>query len=453
MAQRYYDLLNRVKKGETSLQIDEKMKQVLPDFPKFAITYSVTENEEGSHVNQQKMQGSLDDYNEMFGTKYDLAQIQGYNANLNKRLARKDSKYQSRKEQLDLVIVVDRLLTGFDAPCMSTMFIDRQPMGPHDLIQAFSRTNRIYDKNKTYGQIVTFQAPKLFKERVDHAVKLYSAGGTKDALLAEWNEIEPAFCKSLSALRVVAETPKEIPTMSLKEKEIFAKAFQEFDRLFAQLKSFTRYDDSMMETYNITPEEYDDYAGHYFNVIEEIKAEKADRDPNGQEEDTVIDEDYEYIIHLIQNIVTPDDEEEEITPEERQKKIDEVKQYVEELNKENPKIAQIMSDLITEIEKDEEKYKGQSILHIVEDTKQDCIDQVITDFCYRWFASKEDIMYAATHYRNGEIPNESAIRTTVDYASYKKAQEKAIPKFKYYAKLFEELRKTLDEEIEPLMIS
>ena len=457
MAQRYYDLLNCVKKGE--------MKQVLPDFPKFAITYSVTENEEGSHVNQQKMQGSLDDYNEMFGTKYDLAQIQGYNANLNKRLARKDSKYQSRKEQLDLVIVVDRLLTGFDAPCMSTMFIDRQPMGPHDLIQAFSRTNRIYDKNKTYGQIVTFQAPKLFKERVDHAVKLYSAGGTKDALLAEWDEIEPAFRKSLSALRVVAETPKEIPTMSLKEKEIFAKAFQEFDRLFAQLKSFTRYDDSMMETYNITPEEYDDYAGHYFNVIEEIKAEKADRDPNGQEEDTVIDEDYElmaysntkidyeYIIHLIQNIVTPDDEAEEITPEERQKKIDEVKQYVEELNKENPKIAQIMSDLITEIEKDEEKYKGQSILHIVEDTKQDCIDQVITDFCYRWFASKEDIMYAATHYRNGEIPNESAIRTTVDYASYKKAQEKAIPKFKYYAKLFEELRKTLDEEIEPLMIS
>ena len=465
MAQRYYDLLNRVKKGETSLQIDEKMKQVLPDFPKFAITYSVTENEEGSHVNQQKMQGSLDDYNHMFGTKYDLAQIQGYNANLNKRLARKDSKYQSRKEQLDLVIVVDRLLTGFDAPCMSTMFIDRQPMGPHDLIQAFSRTNRIYDKNKTYGQIVTFQAPKLFKERVDQAVKLYSAGGTKDALLAEWDEIEPAFRKSLSALRVVAETPKEIPTMSLKEKEIFAKAFQEFDRLFAQLKSFTKYDDSMMETYNITQEEYDDYVGHYFNVIEEIKAEKADRDPNGQEEDTVLDEDYElmaysntkidyeYIIHLIQNIVTPDDEAQEITPEERQKKIDEVKQYVEELNKENPKIAQIMSDLIAEIEKDEEKYKGQSILHIVEDTKQDCIDQVITDFCYRWFASKEDIMYAATHYRNGEIPNESAIRTTVDYASYKKAQEKAIPKFKYYAKLFEELRKTLDEEIKPLMIS
>ena len=108
MAQKYYDLLTRVKKGETSLEIDEKIKQILPDFPKFAITYSVTENEEGSHVNQQKMQKSLDDYNQMFGTKYDFSQIQGYNSNLNKRLARKDTKFKSRNEQLDLVIVVDR---------------------------------------------------------------------------------------------------------------------------------------------------------------------------------------------------------------------------------------------------------------------------------------------------------------------------------------------------------
>ena len=130
LAQKYYELLTKVKNGETELKIDEKVRQVLPDFPKFAITYSVTENEEGSHVNQQKMQKSLDDYNRMFGTKYDLSQIQSYNANLNKRLARKDAKFKSRNEQLDLVIVVDRLLTGFDAPCLSTIFIDRQPMGP-----------------------------------------------------------------------------------------------------------------------------------------------------------------------------------------------------------------------------------------------------------------------------------------------------------------------------------
>ncbi len=462
LAQKYYELLAKVKNGETSLVIDEKIKQVLPDFPKFAITYSVSENEEGSQVNQQKMQVSINDYNEMFGTKYDLSQIQGYNGNLNKRLARKETKFQSRSEQLDLVIVVDRLLTGFDAPCMSAIFIDRQPMGPHDLIQAFSRTNRIYDKNKAYGQIVTFQAPVLFKKCVDEAVKLYSAGGTKEALLAEWDEIESAFKKALSALRVSAQTPSEVSGMSLKEKEVFAKMFQNFDRLFAQMKSFTNYDNRMLEEYGITQEEYDDYAGHYFNVLEEIRESRPDREADGAEPVQIDSDyelmaysstkiDYEYIINLIQNIVTPDNGEGGITPEERQKKIGEVRQYVEELRRDNPKIADIMSGLIDEIETDADKYKGKSILNIVENTKQDYIDRVITYFSKIWYASKDDVMYAANHYRNGIIPNESRIKATSGYRSYKEANKKDLTKFAYYKQMIEELRKTLDEEIKPLI--
>lgn len=462
MAQKYYDLLVKVKNGETPLKIDEKIRQVLPDFPKFAITYSVTENEEGSQVNQQKMQMALDDYGKMFGTQYDISQIQTYNANLNKRLARKDPKFERRSEQLDLVIVVDRLLTGFDAPCLSTIFIDRQPMGPHDLIQAFSRTNRIYNKNKIYGQIVTFQAPKLFKKCVDDAVKLYSAGGTNDSILAEWDEIEPAFRKALAALRVSAAVPSEVPGMSLKEKKVFAKIFQSFDRLFAQLKSFTKYDSGMLEEYGITEEEYEDYAGHYQNVMEEIKTdtdrpdgeggEASDADPDYElmaYSSTKID--YEYIINLIQNIVTPDEDAAVITPEERQKQIAEVRQYVEELRKENPKVADIMSDLISEIELDENKYRGQSILNIVENMKMACIDKVISDFCITWYASKDDVMYAALHYRNGEIPNESVIKSTIDYTSYKKTREKALPKFKYYTRCMADLKKILEEEIKPLV--
>ncbi len=464
MAQKYYELLSKVKRGETSLVIDEKIKQVLPDFPKFAITYSVSENEEGSLVNHQKMQESLDDYNAMFGTKYDIAQIQGYNGNLNKRLARKDTKFKSRQEQLDLVIVVDRLLTGFDAPCMSTIFIDRQPMGPHDLIQAFSRTNRILDKNKAYGQIVSFQAPELFKRCVDDAVKLYSAGSTAAIGVGDWEEIEPEFRKALAALRVRAETPSVIPCMSKTEKKVFVKIFQNFDKLFAQLKSFTRYEESMLEKYGITEDEYFDYAGHYLNVLEETNNDNPHEDVPTDGQDTLVVDtdyelmaysntkiDYEYIINLIQNIVSPSDDSEIITPEERQKKLDEVKQYVEELRKENPKVAEIMAGLICEIEEDENKYKGQSILNIVENMKMECIDKVITDFCILWYASKEDVMYAATHYRNGVIPNESAIKATIDFTGYKNAQEKALPKFKYYAQMMSELRKTLDEEIKPLI--
>jgi type I restriction enzyme R subunit len=338
-------------------------------------------------------------------------------------------------------------------------------MGPHDLIQAFSRTNRIFDKNKVYGQIVTFQAPVLFKECVDNAVKLYSAGSTEGAMGADWEEIEPAFRKALAALRVCANTPSAVAGMSLEEKKLFAKSFQNFDKLFAQLKSFTNYEDSMLEDYGITEDEYYDYAGHYLNVIEEIKtgAEPGQEPEPEPASDLGLDPDYElmaysntkidyeYIINLIQNIVTPKDDGENITLEEKQKKLEEVKQYVEELRKENPKVADIMAGLISEIEQDENKYRGQSILNIVENMKMNCIDRVVTDFCLTWYASKDDVMYAATHYRNGEIPNESAIKATIDFTSYKAAQQNALPKFKYYAQMIARLRETLDEEIKPLI--
>ena len=216
----------------------------------------------------------------------------------------------------------------------------------------------------------------------------------------------------------------------------------------------------MLEEYEITEQEYIDYAGHYLNAREEIM---SDRDKLSEVEDDIAMDmdyelmaysntkiDYEYIINLIQNIVTSDDGE-ELTPEQRQKQIDEVNQYVDELRKDNPKVADIMSNLIYEIESDSNKYRGKSILNIVDNMKQECIDKVITDFCITWYASKSDVMYAATHYRNGIIPNETVITTTIDYKSYRASQENALHKFQYYNKVMEELRKTLDEEIKPLL--
>lgn len=108
-AQKYYKLLKSIKAGKDELKISDDIRRALPDFPKFAITYSVTENDEASKLNQDKMKEALDDYNDMFGTNYNLAGINAYNANLNDRLARKEKKYLNRSQQLDIVIVVDRL--------------------------------------------------------------------------------------------------------------------------------------------------------------------------------------------------------------------------------------------------------------------------------------------------------------------------------------------------------
>ena len=140
--------------------------------------------------------------------------------------------------------------------------------------------------------------------------------------------------------------------------------------------------------------------------------------------------DYEYIINLIQNIVSPGEDEEDISPEERQKQIDEVKQYIAELRNGNPKMADIMSNLVSEIEVDADRYKGHSILNIVETTKQKYIENRISDFCEKWYAEPDDVMYAAMHKANAE---------------------KAVPKFKYYKMCMDELKEVLDTEIKPLI--
>lgn len=463
MAQKYYELLKQIKNDEKEVKICEEVKKVLPDFPRFAITYSVTEDEEGSTVNQDKMAESLDDYNKMFGTHYDKGQIQAYNTNLNKRLARKEQKYKSRDQQLDLVIVVDRLLTGFDAPCLSTLFIDRQPSGPHDLIQAFSRTNRIFDKNKIFGQIVTFQSPNHFKKAIDDALKLYSSGGTNEAVVQDWDEVEEQFIQDLASLRYAAPSPNDVPGMSLKEKKIFAKKFQAFDRLFAQLRAFTKYEESDLEKYGITKLEYEEYAAHYNNVMEELKNDGDDTDkPGDGDEDIVLDTeyelmsyihtkiDYEYIVNLIQDIVNYSDDEDEETEEERSKKIEEAKEFIAELSKENEKMGALMAQLITNVENNREAYKNKHISSVLEDMRHKAIETVIISFANKWFVDVEAVMYAAENYQNGEIPNISIIKEKANYSDYKSHTENALSKLKYRSELTAELRKVIEEEIIPL---
>src|SRR5699024_9520861 len=98
-AQQYYDLIKRIKSGEAPVEISEKTTSILPDFPKVAITYSISENDELSSLNQDKMEDSLRDYNALFSTNFTLETIKTYNRDVNARLARKSEKYTSRTEQ------------------------------------------------------------------------------------------------------------------------------------------------------------------------------------------------------------------------------------------------------------------------------------------------------------------------------------------------------------------
>lgn len=450
IAQKYYDLLNNIKHGKDELKICEKVKKALPDFPKFAITYSVSENEEASKVNQDKMQQSLDDYNGMFGTTYKVEGISAYNANLNDRLARKGNKYLERSQQLDIVIVVNRLLTGFDAPCLSTIFIDRQPMKPQELIQAFSRTNRLFDDTKQYGQVVTFQSPNEFKEAIDQALKMYSLGGKGETIAEDWEDVKKSFSISIRAIHGLARKPEDIVSLSKKQKKSFIKLFRDLDHDFAHLKAFSSYDDNILKDFDFSEDEYEDYAAMYKNVMEELRNIDIEDD---NEDEPVFDDydliaynklriDFDYIMELLQGVIESFE----------QSKMNEIRKMVDEFSKDNQKVSEMLHRLMDDIEKNREKYIGQDVSEVFNKMRSEVIDKEIDDFTNKWFLNKDDVKFGAYHYKNGRPENESVLKENAQYAIYKKRVENPVPtKLKYNKTIIKEFSDDLMDKIFPLL--
>ncbi|MFR3615700.1 MAG: type I restriction endonuclease subunit R [Streptococcus salivarius] len=459
-AQAYYTLIKKVKNGETSLKISESVKKVLPDFPKVAITYSVTENDADSVSNQAYMEESLQDYNAMFGTHFNLATLSSYNSDLNNRLARKKERFAFREEQLDLVIVVDRLLTGFDAPCLSTLFMDRQPMKPQHIIQAFSRTNRLFDEGKKFGQIVTFQTPDRFKEKVDEALSLYSNGGESSVLAPEWPEEKAKFLEKTQALLAISPTPEQVPdldTATEAELKRFAKAFQEFDKLFSSIQVYADYDEeSILEEIGLSLEDIENFVGQYQNVIEELRGR---RDENPEGEETTFDIEYElesihtdeinyhYILSLIQTLI--ESKEQNITSKERNL----VNNYIEDLNKSNPKLSGIISQLWQEVQADTEEYQGQSVAHKLDEMIEKTTQEKIHKVANYWKIGQEELQFVVDNFRVGRVKQngEKAVTDSQNYAAYKEALgDQALPKLKYKKALKEDYMTMIAEDILPL---
>ncbi len=460
MAQKYYDLLKRIKNGEDPLKIEDRILKALPDFPKFAITYSVTENDESSQVNQAKMKEALEDYNKMFGTHFGIDRINAYNNNLNDRLARKESRYKyNRDQQLDLVIVVDRLLTGFDAPCLSTLFIDRQPMSPQGLIQAFSRTNRLYDDTKEYGQIVTFQARENFKQAIDKALQLYSVGDEGIPVAENWDDVVRSFGISLKALKSLVDTPEKVAGLSIKQKKAFIHLFRALDHDFAHLKAFSQYKENMLEEYGFSEEEYSSYAAMYKNVMEELK--KEDETSDDPDDTPVFDDynlvaysrfrvDYEYIVGLLQGFVdslVPN----EVGDNEFEEKILALREVVSDFAGDNPNLGALLSQVINEIEADREKFRGQDMSVIINRMRFSAADKEISAFAAKWFLDPRLLKYEVYNYRKGELANENKLKDSIDYSKYKESTEEPLSKFKYRTRMIDEFKNVLMPKIAPLL--
>ena len=182
----------------------------------------------------------IDDYNQLFGTNFTINgnDFQNYYRDLAKRVKNRD---------VDLLIVVGMFLTGFDAPTLNTLFVDKN-LRYHGLIQAFSRTNRIYDATKSFGNIVTFR--DLEKATTD-AIKLFGKTETAEVLLERsYQEYMSGFTEAgeeqKGYMAVVQELQEKFPDpqaiIKERDKKEFVSLFGQFLRLDNILQN---YDDFM----------------------------------------------------------------------------------------------------------------------------------------------------------------------------------------------------------------
>ena len=209
------------------------------------------------------LKSAIDDYNGYFATNYDVdaKSFQNYYRDLAKRV---------KNKEVDLLIIVGMFLTGFDAPTLNTLFVDKN-LRYHGLIQAYSRTNRIYNSTKSFGNIVTFR--DLEQDTID-AITLFGKSNTRNVVLEKsYQEYMKGFTDAGVARRgyldVITELQERFPDpdeiQTEKDKKDFVKLFGEYLRVenilqnydeFAALQAFQSLDTSDAKAVEAFKEKY-----------------------------------------------------------------------------------------------------------------------------------------------------------------------------------------------------
>ena len=225
------------------------------------------------------LEAAISDYNAMFGTSYDTSsdKFQNYYKDLSLRL---------KNRQIDLVIVVNMFLTGFDATTLNTLFVDKSLLN-HGLIQAYSRTNRILNSVKTYGNIISFRD---LEEATNEAIALF---GNKDAkgivVLKPYGDYYKDYGEKVAAL--LEQFPLGVPIIGESAQKAFIALFGQILRLENILASF----DDFAGNERLTQRQSQDYRSVYLNLYAEYR-----RDQNTDKEQ--INDDIVFEIELIKQV-------------------------------------------------------------------------------------------------------------------------------------------------------
>ena len=230
-------------------------------------TYQANEdtNEGADEFSAVQLEKCMKDYNEMFGTSYDLTTFDAYRKDISKRLKEKDLP------KVDLLLVVDMFLTGFDSKKTNTLILDKNLVW-HSLMQAYSRTNRIDKVTKQFGQIVNY---RNIKKAQDDALKLFSGDGDPNEFLLQTYEyymIE--YRKGTDEMYAICTTPEEAGHIqSEDEKRAFVLAFRKIAHTLAVLKTFSKFDWKDLDVF-MDEATFEAYKSWYLTFYDEIKNER-----------------------------------------------------------------------------------------------------------------------------------------------------------------------------------
>ncbi|SFX73933.1 type I restriction enzyme, R subunit [Thermoactinomyces sp. DSM 45891] len=451
MAKRYYQAIQEMKKDPDWLSKQSIRKGRImddPDFPRIAITYSLEENKENAKQIEEEMAEVMKEYNDYYQTAWSIKDMKRYNNDINNRLARKKGEFQQFGNHLDLVIVVERLLTGFDAPTVQTLFVDRH-LEYANLIQAFSRTNRTYP-NKAKGLIVTFRKPSTAEQQVKDATKLYSQTQEETKLVyPTYQESKHRFDKAQQSLIQLVPHPTNMTEHApLENRILFMKAFQELNNAYEALVTYDEYNNEI-EKSDVLREQLktlETYVGIYHTVKgslveegdQEAEADFSDIEFYGENSSKVYDIDSTYI-DLLLKTYSVDNQDIRNTIEEAFLKL-----------KKSEKVKEVYREILHAIDTKEINQR-EDVLAVKRDFFTRAQNQEIEVFANAWFVDKEALLLSAKQYDMGsdEIPHIRKVIESTEFHKYKAIHPDA-NQWNYGPKLKRQWKKLLDEVYVPL---
>lgn len=313
-----YNAIFAVKDIDLLLRYYAELKRIDAGKHRICACFTFEPNDELEPGATESQRDALDriiaDYNQMFGTSFstDNGQTSSYYIDVQKRL---------KSREIDLLIVVDMFLTGFDSKRLSALYLDKS-LQYHRLIQAFSRTNRLNGESKPHGNIVCFdtQIPVVgkavpqrilgtFKDDTDKAIALF-AGDSKDVVLVgKLEDYISKFIKERQAIEDIAKTPQDVdPLQTEADKITFLNLFRSLIKTVRVLNTFVDFDWDEEEL-GMSRQTYEDYLSKYKDLAETFKHPGPDLPPEEVPADFFLELvqndriNFEYIMNLLKGTI------------------------------------------------------------------------------------------------------------------------------------------------------